>query len=51
LQGNYGEYYNGVYKAITENTEMPVTGEEGMNVIKIIEAATLSNKEKRVIEL
>jgi scyllo-inositol 2-dehydrogenase (NADP+) len=51
LKGNYGEYYNGIYKAITENTEMPVTGEEGMNVIKIIEAATLSNKEKRVIEL
>ena len=51
LQGNYGEYYNGIYKAITENVEMPVTGEEGMNVIKIIEAATLSNKEKRVIEL
>jgi len=51
LSGNYGDYYHGIYKAITENSEVPVTGEEGMNVIKIIEAAMLSNKEKRVIEL
>jgi len=51
LSGNYGDYYHGIYKAITENSEVPVTGEEGMEVIKIIEAAMLSNKEKRVIEL
>ena len=51
LQGNYGDYYSGIYKAIAENAQVPVSGEEGMNVIKIIEASILSNKEKRVIEL
>ncbi len=51
LQGNYGDYYNGIYQSITENVDVPVTGEEGMHVIKIIEAAILSNKEKRVIDL
>lgn len=51
LQGNYGEYYNGMYNAIAENGEVPVAAEEAMEVIRIIEAALLSNKEKRVIEL
>jgi len=50
LQGNYGDYYEGIYYAITENKEVPVTGEEGRDVIKIIEAAILSNKEKRAVE-
>ena len=51
LKGDYGEFYNNMYKAITENTEVPVTGEEATNVIRIIEAAIKSNNEKKVIEL
>lgn len=51
LQGNYGEYYHGIYHALTENTALPVTAEEGRDVIEIIEAAILSNKEKKVIVL
>ena len=51
LRGNYGDYYDGVYHAIRNDTAMPVTGEQGMNVIKIIEAAIKSNNEKKVIEL
>jgi len=51
VKGNYGDYYDGVYSAIRNNAAVPVNGEEAMNVIKIIEAAIRSNKEKKVIEL
>lgn len=51
LQGNYGEYYEGVYQALRNNTPMPVTGEDGLNVIKIIEASFRSSREKKVVEV
>lgn len=51
LQGNYGEYFDGMYKAITKNDRVPVPPEEAMEVIRIIETAIQSNKEKRVIDL
>ncbi len=50
-KGDYGNYYDGIYNAIRNNKEMPVTGEDGMKVIQVIEAAIKSNKEKQVIEL
>ena len=50
-QGNYYYYYDEVYKAITNNTAMPVTCNDGINVMKLIEAAVKSNEEKRVVEL
>jgi predicted dehydrogenase len=50
-KGNYGDYYDGIYKAIRSNAPVPVSGEEGKDVIKVIEAAIKSNKEKIVIEL
>ncbi|MBI9039897.1 MAG: Gfo/Idh/MocA family oxidoreductase [Lutibacter sp.] len=49
--GNYMEYYDGIYETIRNNKPVPVTGTEGRNVIKIIEAAIKSNKEKKVINL
>ena len=51
LTGNYTDYYEGIYQSIRNNASLPVTAEEGMNVIKIIETAFKSNHEKRVIEL
>jgi predicted dehydrogenase len=51
LQGNYYDYYDGVYKAFTENKPMPVTVDDGINVMKIIEAAFKSSNEKRVVNL
>lgn len=51
LKGNYGDYYEAIYQALRNNASLPVTGEEGMNVIRVIEAAFLSNKEKRQIAL
>lgn len=51
LPGNYLDYFDGVYRAIAEGKEMPVTAEDGIRVMRIIEAAEQSNREKRVIEL
>ncbi len=51
LQGNYYDYYDGVYQALTKNTAMPVTEDDGIHVMKIIEAALNSNEQKRVINL
>ncbi|MEO6547385.1 MAG: Gfo/Idh/MocA family oxidoreductase [Ferruginibacter sp.] len=51
LQGNYYDYYDGVYKALTEDKPMPVTAEDGINVMRIIEAAVESSRQKRVIDL
>ncbi len=51
LQGNYMGYYEGMYKAISENKPVPVSAEEGIRVMRIIEAALESSLEKRVVEL
>lgn len=50
-KGNYGEYYDAVYEAIRNGKPLPVTAEEGLDVIKIIEAAYKSNKQNCVVEL
>jgi predicted dehydrogenase len=50
-KGNYGTYYALVEKAIRENTEMPVTAKEGIQVMKIIEASFKSNELKKQISL
>lgn len=51
LKGNYMEYYDGIFEAFRSNRPLPVTGEEGRNVILIVEAAYQSNKEKKIINL
>ena len=51
LQGNYYDLFDGVYKSITEDKPEPVTAEDGLRVMKIIDAATLSSKQKRVVNL
>jgi predicted dehydrogenase len=50
-KGNYGEYYAAMYNAIRNKANVPVTANEGLNVIKIIEAAFQSNNEKKLINL
>lgn len=49
LKGNYGDYYDILYKAIREGGPVPVTAEEGLNIIRIIEAAYESNREKKLV--
>jgi scyllo-inositol 2-dehydrogenase (NADP+) len=51
LPGNYLEFYNGVYKALAENTVMPVTIDDGIRVMNIIEAAFESSLKKMVVDL
>lgn len=47
--GNYMDYFTQMYKAIRFNDPVPVTPEEGLEVIKIIEAAFVSSNEGRVV--
>ncbi|TAG14226.1 MAG: oxidoreductase [Sphingobacteriia bacterium] len=50
LPGNYGAYYKLIYQAITNNTPPPVTPQDGINVMRIIEAARKSSGEgKRIL--
>ncbi|MFT3681175.1 MAG: Gfo/Idh/MocA family oxidoreductase [Ferruginibacter sp.] len=51
LQGNYLDYYNDIYFSIVHNKPLPVTCEDGINVMKIIEAAVKSSNEKKMIML
>lgn len=51
LQGKYFEYFNGVYEAIANNKPEPVTAQDGVKVMQIIEAAIASNVQKKVIDL
>ncbi len=48
-QGNYGEYYNGIYEAIRNNRRVPVSAEDGLNVIRIIRSAFESNDKKCIV--
>jgi len=50
-KGNYMDYYNGIFEALRHDKELPVTATEGMQVIRIIETAFQSIKEKRIIQL
>ena len=49
LQGSYYDYYDGVYKAITQDLPMPVTVDQAINVMRVIEAALKSDEQKKVI--
>jgi predicted dehydrogenase len=49
--GNYYYYYDGVYNSLTDTIAMPVTAQEGLHVMTIIEAAFKSNETKTVISL
>ena len=49
-QGNYMEYYEGIYKALREHQPPPVTPQEARNVIRIITAAYESHRKKTVVK-
>jgi scyllo-inositol 2-dehydrogenase (NADP+) len=51
LPGSYYEYYNGIYEAITNNKPLPVTADDGIKVMRIIDAVYESSSEQRVIKL
>jgi predicted dehydrogenase len=51
LLGNYYDYFDGVYQSIAANYVEPVTAQDGINVMRIIEAAFESNTLKKAILL
>ena len=51
FQGNYMDYYDGIYKALRLGQAPPVTAEEGLDVIKIITAAHESSLDKKVVKM
>ena len=51
LQGNYFSFFDGVFNSISNDTIEPVTAQDGVKVMQIIEAAIASNAEKKAINL
>ncbi|HEU4903464.1 MAG TPA: Gfo/Idh/MocA family oxidoreductase [Flavisolibacter sp.] len=51
LQGNYMDYFEGIYEAIRNGAPVPVAAQDGVNTVRVIEAAFRSSGEKRVITL
>ena len=49
LKGDYGDFYVGMYETIRNNKPVPVTPEEGIDIIRVITAAYKSNELKKVI--
>lgn len=51
LKGNYGSFYDGIYDTIMHKKPCLVSGNDGLNVMKIIEAAQLSNQQNKIIAI
>jgi predicted dehydrogenase len=51
LKGNYYNFFDKLYKAIVFEEKLPVTAVDGLNVMKIIEAAIESNSQSKKINL
>lgn len=49
--GNYMAYYNLLFEALRNDKPLPVTATAGMQVVRVIETAFKSIKEKRIIDL
>jgi len=49
--GCYLDFYEGLYQSIANNRPEPVTAEEGLHVMQIIDAAVQSSREGRVIRI
>ncbi len=51
LQGNYMEFYDGLYNSIIYGKPLPVSAQDGLNVMRVIEAVQDSDKFKKEIFL
>lgn len=51
LSGNYMEYYNGIYEALTANKPLPVTAEDGLSIMRVIETAINSDIQRKVLDI
>ncbi len=51
LKGNYGAFYEGMYQTIAHQAACLVTGQDGWNVMTIIEAAQKSHAQQSVVNI
>ncbi len=51
LQGNYYYFYDGIYQAIINKSLPPVTSQDGINIMQIIEVAKISSANRKRIEV
>ena len=51
LQGNYYDFFDGIYHSIVNDLTEPVTAQDGLHVMRIIESAIQSSVQKKVIDL
>ncbi|HEU4471068.1 MAG TPA: Gfo/Idh/MocA family oxidoreductase [Flavisolibacter sp.] len=49
VAGNYGGYYEAIYEALRQGAEPPVKAAEGLDVIKVIEAAFESSSTGQIV--
>jgi scyllo-inositol 2-dehydrogenase (NADP+) len=49
-KGNYGDFFTGMYEAIRHGGPLPVTPEEATRIIRVIEKAYESVREKRIVD-
>jgi scyllo-inositol 2-dehydrogenase (NADP+) len=49
LPGDYMEFYNILHEALTQNKKLPVSANDGLNVMRVIEAVQQSHETKQVI--
>lgn len=50
LKGNYLDFFEELYLAISENKPVPVSAENGIKTMKIIEAAMKSSDEQKIVK-
>ncbi|MBT8101291.1 MAG: Gfo/Idh/MocA family oxidoreductase [Gammaproteobacteria bacterium] len=50
-RGNYLAFYDGLYRSIADDTNEPVTADDGVRVMQVIDAAFESHREGRLIQI
>lgn len=50
-RGNYGDFYRALSKTLMEGARAPVSGEEGLMVMKVLDAARESSESQKVVIL
>jgi predicted dehydrogenase len=48
-RGNYAQFFEGLYRSIAHDEIEPVSAEDGVRVMKIIDAAFASSDEGKVV--
>lgn len=51
FHGNYMDYFEGIHQSVRMNEPMPVNARDGLQVIRIIEAATDASRQGKLVSL